>query len=100
MVGSVVRKLKKETGLPVKSIAIKPSRKTYGEKFLDVAPIDFINLIKNAEYVVTTSFHGAAFSILFNKNFYVMNNKSPQRIENLLNICGISNRMIHNKEKN
>lgn len=98
MVGSIVRKLKKETGLPVKSIAIKPSRKTYGGKLLDVGPIDFINLIKNAEYVVTTSFHGAAFSILFNKNFYVMNNKSPQRIENLLNICGISNRMIHNKD--
>ena len=31
---------------------------------------DFLNLVKNAEVVFTTSFHGMAFSINFHRNFY------------------------------
>ena len=34
-------------------------------------PIEFLNYIKNAKFVVTDSFHGVAFSINFNKQFYV-----------------------------
>lgn len=36
-----------------------------------VGPAEFIDLIDNAKYVFTNSFHGAAFSIILNKNFYV-----------------------------
>ena len=32
---------------------------------------DFISWIKNAEVIVTNSFHGTAFSLLFEKEFYV-----------------------------
>ena len=32
-----------------------------------MGPEDFINLIKNASFVVTDSFHGVAFSTVFNK---------------------------------
>ena len=31
--------------------------------------MEFVNLIKNAEYVVATSFHATVFSILYNKKF-------------------------------
>lgn len=93
--GSVVKKMRKMTGLPVYSIVIHPAKGGYGNVLMDVGPIDFINLIKNAEYIITTSFHGTAFSILFNKKFFVLNNKSPERISNLLDICGINSRMIN-----
>lgn len=36
-----------------------------------VGPAEFVDLIDNAQYVFTNSFHGAAFSIILNKNFYV-----------------------------
>ena len=36
-----------------------------------IGPAEFIDLIDNAKYVFTNSFHGAAFSIILNKNFYV-----------------------------
>lgn len=34
-------------------------------------PKEFINLILNAEYIATTSFHATAFSILFHKKMFV-----------------------------
>lgn len=44
----------------------------YAQKNISNAgPIEFVNLIKNAEYVVTNSFHATAFSVIFNKRFNV-----------------------------
>lgn len=37
-----------------------------------IGPIEFITEIRNAEFVITDSFHGCVFSILFNKNFRVI----------------------------
>ena len=33
-------------------------------------PLDFLSLIKNASFVITTSFHGTAFSLNFGVPFY------------------------------
>lgn len=43
---------------------------------IPASPKQFLGLIKNAEYVVTSTFHGTVFSILFNKEFvsYTRNN--------------------------
>jgi len=61
----------------------------------DAGPLDFITYIKNAEVVVTSSFHGTAFSILFEKEFYsVIGNNGNMRIENLLNFLDLSDRAI------
>ncbi|MBC7642933.1 MAG: polysaccharide pyruvyl transferase family protein [Flavobacterium sp.] len=37
------------------------------------APDTFLSLVKNAQYVLTNSFHAVAFSLIFNKKFYVFN---------------------------
>lgn len=56
-------------------------------------PSEFLGLIQNAEYICTDSFHGAVFSILYNKPFTVMDReevkeqkekKMNSRIETLL----------------
>lgn len=39
---------------------------------LDAAPDDFLGLIEKAEIVLTNSFHGTVFSILFKRNFYTI----------------------------
>lgn len=57
----------------------------------DATPDQFIWLIRNAEYVVTNSFHGTVFSIIFNKSFLTLKKAKNQRIENLLELCGCSN---------
>lgn len=37
------------------------------------SPVDFISLIKYSKYVITTSFHCIAFSLIFERNFYAVN---------------------------
>jgi len=62
-----------------------------------VSPSKFISFIKNSEYIITNSFHGTAFSIIFNKEFFVNSQLikgSGTRIQNILNICEIRNRDI------
>ena len=59
-------------------------------------PLEFINYIKNAEYVVCTSFHATVFSIIFNKKFFVVpHRKTGARVTNLLDKLNISNRAVN-----
>lgn len=60
------------------------------------SPEEFLGYFKNAEVIVTTSFHGTAFSILFKKSFYTLrqNNPSDIRMENLLSKIGFLDRMV------
>lgn len=59
------------------------------------SPIEFLSLIKDAEYVITTSFHGTAFSIIFEKQFYSINlEKISGRVQTLLSQMDISDRCV------
>lgn len=59
-------------------------------------PLDFIKLIKNAEYVICTSFHATVFSIIFNKKFFVIPHKTTgARVTNLLSKLGIIERAVY-----
>ncbi len=51
----------------------------------NILPGELLAYIKNADYVLTDSFHGTVFSILFHKNFVaVINRNNPVRVLNLL----------------
>lgn len=52
---------------------------------------NFLALINNAEFVVTSSFHGTAFSVIYNKKFIALPSFTKQsRIENFLSEFGLS----------
>lgn len=56
----------------------------------DVGPEQFLYLVNHASQVITTSFHGTAFSIIFHKEFYsIIHSASPSRVSNLLDMCGL-----------
>lgn len=57
----------------------------------DAGPSEFLWYISNATYIITNSFHGTVFSILFHKNFYSIYNNDA-RMDNLLNQLGLSSR--------
>lgn len=40
--------------------------------FTDLAPISFISYFKESAFVVTSSFHGTVFSVIFQKPFCVV----------------------------
>lgn len=71
----------------------------YADKQLkNVGPIEFITYIKNANIVFSNSFHATVFSIIFNKNFYVINRNENinTRMIDLLDTYGILDRIVNN----
>lgn len=65
-------------------------------KELPVGPSEFLYLIRNAEEVLTDSFHATVFSIIFHKKFITFNRPGlnmNSRIESLAELVGIVNRM-------
>ena len=51
--------------------------------------------IKNAEYVVTNSFHGSAFSLIFEKKFLcIAHSKRNTRLINILQLINEEEKMI------
>lgn len=57
-------------------------------------PRGFIQLIKNASFVLTSSFHGLAFSLLFNKPFFAAFSVGPDRASSLLDSLEIEGKLI------
>lgn len=79
-----IMSLKRRTGLPVYAICPDVSRVYADHYIFDVGIEEFIWLIDHAEYVITSSFHGVALSIQFQKRFATVINKAlPSRFENL-----------------
>lgn len=70
------KKLSKKTGLKIIHIGgnvIKAMRNKDGgmEYAVDISPSRWLWLVHHARYVVTNSFHGSAFSVIFRKSFYL-----------------------------
>ena len=80
--------------------------KYYGDyKIIEYSPDDFINYIANAKIVITDSFHAAVFSIIFNKEFWIVPrlddsgiSSMNSRLNDLLEAYGIQERYINTRE--
>ena len=64
---------------------------THYKKRFDVGPLEFLNLLYHAKFVLATSFHGTVFSVLFNKPFFAINGEQDARIAHLLKKCALQN---------
>lgn len=61
----------------------------------DVTPQTWLWLIHHADYVVTNSFHGTAFSIIYEKDFYLeLSSYTNSRLSNIVNITNLSDRIV------
>ncbi len=90
------KRLAAEGELEVKQITYYMSQHWAGIKSIYDPPIEqFISLIADAKYVVTDSFHGTAFSINLNKDFYAFKPaKYAGRIISVLSLTGLSERLV------
>ncbi len=97
----IVNKLSKETGLGIIHFGRKnPGYNNEIKTCYTSGPLEFVNLIKNADYIVTTSFHATVFSIIFNKKFWVVPHRTTgSRVTDLLNKLGISHRIVNTLEE-
>ena len=95
-----VRNLKKHTNLPIYRVhasiyyGLKPG------KFIHLpTPGQFVSYIKNAKYIVTDSFHGTVFSLIFQKQFIdILPEKTATRIESILKLVGLEDRILRSNE--
>lgn len=86
--------LKKRTGLPVVSINAGNIKKMHADQVIyNASPNEFLYLLDKASFVVTTSFHGTAMSLVYNKKFMgFTGSDKPTRIESLFRHYGIDSR--------
>ena len=101
-----VKRISNKLGLPVVYLCFSQPNYykeecNFGDvRLYDVGPREFIYLLRKSQYVVTDSFHGTAFSILFNKQFWTLPRyhlgikKSSDRIKTILDMLDIRDRMI------
>jgi hypothetical protein len=67
------------------------------KNLFDTGPSEFLGLFKNASYVLTSSFHGTAFSINYNKPFYsVLRKGNPlnSRVIDILDRLNLRSRLL------
>lgn len=90
--------LSKKTGLPIIEINkyLGLSRFLH-RRYVSCASVErFLGLIRDAEYVVSNSFHGVAFSIIFEKRFFAVGmGERANRVVSLLESAGIPDRYVN-----
>lgn len=63
-----------------------------------LGPKEFLSLIYHAEFVISKSFHGVAFAILFEKQFLALGmGENAERVKSLLKSLDIQDRYISNR---
>ncbi len=89
------KELSKKTGLPIVHNLQNAKFKNELAKTRSSGPIETLNAIAHAEYVVTQSFHLSVFSLIFKKNFITLKrDRNNDRLENLFSKLGLCNHFI------
>lgn len=92
-----LKQLHRKTGYEIVLVASQWRDVYATRKLYDVSVSQFLYLLDNAEGVVTSSFHGVAFSIIFHKKFSaIINPACPSRLMNILNVVKSENATIQN----
>lgn len=93
-------KLSQEKGMP--AIMLRASKWGEDEGFLvdyTAGPSEFLGYIHGADYVVTNSFHGVAFSIIYQKKFLAfLHSNLGARTRNILKIHELENRLYQGEQ--
>lgn len=105
-----VKRLKSETGAKIVALThldeyIKSDEGYADETPYDVDPSEFLNLIRNAAYVCTDSFHCSVFSMQYQKPFFAFRryarktaSSTNSRLDTLFKLAGVENRIYDGNE--
>lgn len=105
-----VRRFKEATGFKIVQLQHCDEYIKGDDSFPDyapynVGPAEFVQLIRDAEYVFTDSFHASVFSLLHKKNFFTFRRYNQDsivstngRLYSLLSLVGQENRLLKGNE--
>ena len=98
----IATKLAKKTGCEIIFITDSRKRRVKGKYKYSLSPEEWLGYFLYAKYIVTNSFHGLAFAINFNKDFFIELQKPPatanSRLEKLLDMFDLRDRQVINQE--
>ena len=84
-------------GLRVVEISLRAKNADIGHEMrYDAGVEEFLALVRGASFVVTNSFHGLIFAVLYSRPFAVFSRESgDSKIGEVLELFGLSDRLIH-----
>ena len=94
----LITEIYKRLNIKIIEIDMRRRLNIEGKVLSTINPGEFLSLIKNSEFVVTNSFHGTVFSILYKKNFVsIPHLKLGERMRTLLTILNLEDKLITDK---
>lgn len=95
---NLAKNISKKTGYKIVQITTTYKKGVKIKYAKAVGPAEFLYLFKNANYIITNSFHGTAFAINFNKEFFTellpKSMGTNSRIEDILHLFKLEDRII------
>ncbi|WP_309121654.1 polysaccharide pyruvyl transferase family protein [Paenibacillus sp.] len=80
-----------------KIYAVNGGKSKYANKYFQYeGPETFVSLVRDAKFVISNSFHAAVFSIIYEKNFAIVNRTEAinTRMRDLLDDLGLLDRLV------
>lgn len=100
---ALAEKRAKARNLPITLVTANLQTQLGAEHWSGTDVVNFVSQIRQAEEVMTDSFHGLAFSLLFHKNFHIGTRVTRTarygRLETLLETAGLHDRAGYEEEK-
>ena len=103
-VDELAKEIQKQTGYEIVRVARPPHKLSFANtKYkIDASPEEFLALIRDAEIVLTTSFHGTAFAVNYGRPVFTVvqdRNASDSRQISLMQNLGLDKQVLSIKDK-
>lgn len=95
LVERIAKDIAKRKGYKI--YTINSDKPKYADKHFNLSgPNTFVSLVKNAEFVISNSFHAVVFSSIYNKNIAIVNRTENinTRMRDLLDDLKLKNRLV------
>lgn len=94
--GKVIRKFAKKHNKKIITLGVE---QRYADICVQATPFEVLAYVKNADFVITDTFHGSVFSIKYNKKFAtIVRESNKQKLSDLLKRFELQNRQVENIE--
>lgn len=96
----LAQRIRSETGWDIVKIGQREYHKfnIFETNIFDAGPAEFLGLVQDASMMITNSFHGCAFSILYQRPFVCMTSRKhhlKSRLEQLMTSAGIDQQLLY-----
>ncbi|WP_347995751.1 polysaccharide pyruvyl transferase family protein [uncultured Eubacterium sp.] len=96
----IVEKMSKKMNLPIVFFGKTNRYNSNGINVYDASPGQFLYVIRNAKLVITNSFHGTVFSLLFHRSFIcIPHSTRGTRMVDLLTRLNLEHNIVHSSEE-